>query len=771
MPVVMRLPDEMAPARRMAALVWWGLIGVALLAYAAHVVLGLAGGAHDLFDGAVYTAIVLAASLGILARGVLVAGERLAWTLIGLGALVWSVGELYWWRVMADLPDPPFPSIADALYLALFPPLYAGLVLLVRHRVGHFHASQWLDGVAGTLMVAAFGAGVVLPPVVAAGEGNAAEVATNLAYPLGDLVVLALLAALAALTGWRPGRSVGLLALGCAIFASADVLYLYRVAIASELSPGVPELLWALGLVVMGLGALQSPAPPAAVRLEGWRVMVIPTIVSLGSVGLLVFDHYSDQGAVGVWLAAAALLVCMARAALTFRENIALADAHRQAVTDSLTGLPNRRLFNDRAERAIARARRDGLRVAVMIIDLDRFKEVNDTLGHRSGDVLLQEVARRLVRSVRESDTIARLGGDEFAVLLPDATDAAGAARAAAALCDVIAEPILLEGLSLDTEASIGIALFPGDGDDVAQLLQRADVAMYTAKGDHLGYAFYGAEHDHYSPERLALVGELRTGIEEGQLVLHYQPQVDLETGDMAGVEVLLRWQHPVRGLLAPDEFVPLAEHTTLIIPLTLHVITRALAQLVEWDAQGRRLSVAVNVSARNLLDPGFADAVDACLSLAGVEPGRLELEITETVLMANPARAMEVLSRLSDMGVGLSIDDFGTGYSSLDYLKRLPVDVLKIDKSFVMNMADDPADAMIVRSTIDLARNLGLRVVAEGIEDQSAYDMLRSLGCHVGQGFLMSRPVLPADLELLLDGRDAGGTVPAGVSAAAPSP
>ena len=755
------ISDDLSPRSRVAALVWWALVVAGLAAYAAYVFLGV-GSDADLFDGWIYTGVVLSASVGILARGVLVRRERPAWILIGLGALTWSTGELYWWRVMAALEDPPFPSIADAMYLGLFPFLYAGLVLLVKARVKHFHASQWLDGLSGALLVAAVGAAVLLPPIVAAGGNGVAEVATNLAYPLGDLIVLGLLAALAALTGWHPGRAVAFLALGCGIFAMADVIYLYRVASGGDLTPGLMEVLWATGLVVMGIGALQPSSEPPEARLEGWRLMAIPTTVSLGALAVLVHDHYDGQGDVAVWLAATALIVCMARAALTFRENIALADSHRQAVTDSLTGLPNRRLFIDRVDRALAHARRGGRRVAVMIIDLDRFKEVNDTLGHRSGDVLLQEIARRLSRSVRESDTIARLGGDEFAVLLPEVTDAAGAALVAEDLGRAIAEPIVLDGLSLDTEASIGIALFPGDGDDVAQLLQRADVAMYTAKGDHAGHAFYGPEHDNYSPERLALVGELRNAIESDQLVLHYQPKVDLTTGELAGVEVLVRWQHPVRGLLPPNDFVPLAEHTTLIKPLTLHVLNRALAQVVEWDRQGRRLSVAVNVSARNLLDPDFADAVAACLALAGVEPERLELEITETVLMANPARAMEVLSRLSEMGIALSIDDFGTGYSSLDYLKRLPVNVLKIDKSFVMNMAADPADAMIVRSTIDLARNLGLRVVAEGIEDQSAYDMLQSLGCHVGQGFLMSRPVSSTDLEELLDGEGyAGRSVP----------
>ncbi len=748
------IADGLSRRNRILAYLWWGVVGAGLAAFTAHALLGVGDtpGGTELFDGWIYTALVLAASLGILGRAAAVREERAAWALIGLGGLIWGGGELYWWRALQDLEEAPFPSAADALYLSFYPLVYAGLLLLLRARVRHFHASQWLDVVAACLIIAAVGVGVVLPPIVADGEGSVAAVATNLAYPLGDLVVLALLAALVALTGWRPGRAVGLLALGCAIFAAADVAFLFLVATGAEVTPGVAELLWSLALVVMGIAAWQPAGRSSSAQLEGWRIMILPASVASASLALLVYIQYDDSSPAVAWLAAAAMVVCMVRASLTFRENIALADSHRQAVTDSLTGLPNRRLFNDRAEQAVARARRVGERVAVMIIDLDRFKEVNDTLGHHSGDVLLQEVAQRLTRAVRDSDTIARLGGDEFAVLLPDVRDQEAAASVAAVLGAAIADPIMLEGLSLDTEASIGIALYPDDGDDVSHLLQRADVAMYTAKSDHLGHAFYGPENDHYSPERLVLVGELRRAIEQDELVLHYQPKVDLESGGLIGVEVLVRWQHPSRGLLPPGDFIPLAEHTTLIKPLTLHVLNRALKQCKEWERQGRELNVAVNVSARNLLDPDFGDAVEACLELWQVPSSRLELEITESVLMTNPARALEVLRRFSDMGVTLSIDDFGTGYSSLEYLKQLPVNVLKIDRSFVMNMADQPADAMIVRSTIDLARNLGLRVVAEGIEDQFSYDLLRQLGCSTGQGFLMSRPVPSAEIERMLD-------------------
>ena len=356
--------------------------------------------------------------------------------------------------------------------------------------------------------------------------------------------------------------------------------------------------------------------------------------------------------------------------------------------------------------------------------------------------------AQRLRGALRESDTVARLGGDEFAVLLPSVPDVTSAERVAIELGRAISASIVVEGVSLDTEASIGITLFPDHGTDVSELLQRADVAMYTAKSDSLSFSVYGAAQDSYSPERLALVGELRRAIEQGELVLHYQPKVRLSSGELLGAEALVRWQHPERGLLPPSEFIPLAEHTTLIKPLTLYVLERALEECRRWEGHGHRLSVAVNISARNLLDAEFADAVAASLERWGLSPDRLELELTETALMGNPVRALGVLRHLGGTGVVLSIDDFGVGYTSLNQLKSLPIRVLKIDRSFVLNMSTNAADAMIVRSTIDLGHNLGLQVVAEGVESRGIQEALRELGCDIGQGFHIGRPMARAQFE-----------------------
>ena len=427
-----------------------------------------------------------------------------------------------------------------------------------------------------------------------------------------------------------------------------------------------------------------------------------------------------------------------------------------QALHDALTDLPNRTLFHDRVHQALTSARRDHVPAAVMIMDLDRFKEVNDTLGHASGDELLKQVGIRLRESLRESDTVARLGGDEFGVLLPKVLDSAAAVAVARKLRTTLEEPFTIHGLALQMEASIGIALYPDHGTNVQSLLQRADVAMYVAKEHPAGCEVYTRERDAYSPDRLTLLTELRRAIDRGQLVLHYQPKVDLRTGEIHGVEALVRWKHPERGMVPPDEFIPPAQKTGVIGPLTMFVLDEALRQCRTWALQGLDLCVAVNLSTRNLLDVHLPDTVGELLSRWEVHPSLLELEITESTILADPVRAMQVLSRLDEMGVRLAIDDFGTGYSSLAYLKRLPVDELKIDKSFILGMEESENDAVIVRSTIDLGRNLGLRVVAEGVETSTAWNRLASLGCDIAQGYSLSRPVPASDLTEWIQARTA---------------
>ena len=424
------------------------------------------------------------------------------------------------------------------------------------------------------------------------------------------------------------------------------------------------------------------------------------------------------------------------------------------ALHDPLTGLPNRTLFHDRAAQAIRTARREADRVGLMILDLDRFKEINDTLGHHNGDVLLKDIGGRLRSALRESDTVARLGGDEFGVLVPRLDDPETARHVAEKLRAALRGPLSLEGVTLDIGASLGIALFPDHGIDVESLLQRADVAMYVAKEDHSGSEIYSPTRDVYSPSRLALAAELRRAIDDGELVLHYQPKASLRSGRIAGVEALVRWQHPERGLIFPDEFVPLAERTGMIRDLTHEVVDAALRQLRAWRDRGLELSVSVNLSARDLLDVSLPERVSSLLERHGIGGDSLELEITESVILADPIRAQAVLARLDELGIRLAVDDYGSGYSSLGYLTRLPIREIKIDRSFVMNMERDENDAVIVRSTVDLGRNLGLDVVAEGVESRAVWDELAELDCDLCQGYFLSRPLDPQALEAWLRDR-----------------
>jgi len=418
---------------------------------------------------------------------------------------------------------------------------------------------------------------------------------------------------------------------------------------------------------------------------------------------------------------------------------------------DTLTELPNRTYFHERAQAAVAAARSSGRPAVIAIIDLDRFKDVNDTLGHPNGDRLLVEVARRLAERTRSGDTVARLGGDEFGVILRDVDDPE---VLLARLRTVIDREIEVSGLPLSVEASVGYVIAPADGSDVDELLQRADVAMYEAKARHAGVIRYDPGQDRYDAADLGLVAELRRAIDDGALVLHYQPKVDLAEGRVEAVEALVRWRHPVHGLLPPGRFLPLAEQTDLIEPLTDWVLRTALADMATAGLPAD-LGVAVNVSARNLSRADFADRVLAVLDASGFAPERLILEITETALLADPPGAAGLLSALAGRGVRISIDDFGQGHTSLGYLSALPVHELKIDRAFVSGMLTDPGHAAIVRSIVDLGHNLALRVVGEGVETADTMACLRRAGCDVAQGYLIARPMPLADLAAWLPAAD----------------
>jgi diguanylate cyclase (GGDEF)-like protein len=482
----------------------------------------------------------------------------------------------------------------------------------------------------------------------------------------------------------------------------------------------------------------------------------VSTVIALTS-GSRIRDEFSSElmrqtANEGVLLGLAPLAVLAVNSSLAMFPLLALpllavqrAGSHalasrRLALTDALTGLPNRVMFADQARRAIATAERSDAPVVVMLIDLDRFKDINDTLGHHYGDEVLRQMSERLTALLDPRDTVARLGGDEFAVLLRSGADGMAVA---AAIRRALAEPFDAEGVSLELGGSVGVAVHPEDGADVETLMQRADVAMYQAKEGATGVERYSVQQDDSSLARLALAADLRRALEKSEFVPFFQPKIDLRTGAVVGAEALLRWNHPTQANVSPDVFIPLAEQTGLIVPVTLQVISAAIRECSLWRARGRGdLSVAVNLSARVLVDPDLPAHVEELCRCWDLPTRALVLEITESMIVDDPARTLPIVERLADLGVRLSIDDFGTGYSSLEYLKVLPVREMKIDRSFVAGMSSDLRDAAIVRHSIDLGRSLGLRVVAEGVESAEDHAILAGMGCDQAQGFHYSRPV-----------------------------
>ncbi|MEV0093187.1 bifunctional diguanylate cyclase/phosphodiesterase [Streptomyces sp. NPDC050738] len=476
------------------------------------------------------------------------------------------------------------------------------------------------------------------------------------------------------------------------------------------------------------------------------------------------------QGLVGVALLGIAPLICVVAMsvpvllplfavpliALDSTLWIARARAEEQ-LRDPLTGLPNRQWLLERTWSALEDAENDGARAALVLIDLDRFRSVNDTLGHLAGDRLLLQIADRLRLALPRGAEAARLGGDEFAVLLPVTDSATSAIQIARRLVAELGAALDLDGLTLVLEASAGVAVFPDHALDAEGLLRRADVAMYQAKRDRTGVEAYESKRDSNTPDRLGLLGDLRRALDAGDVELHYQPKVRFD-GQVAGLEALVRWVHPERGRVSPDEFIAIAETSGLMPHLTEYVLETALAQVARWRKQGLKVPVAVNVSPRDVHTPGFAGAVAARLARHGVPAGALQLEITEHVLLEDPQRAADTLAGLTGHGVKMSLDDFGTGYSSLVHLRKLPVSELKIDRSFVARLAVDNEDAEIVRCTIDLAHSLGLVVVAEGVEDDETWERLQEMGCDAVQGWLVAAAMPPAEATAWLLARGPRG-------------
>ena len=728
------------------------LVVLSLTAYVTSLVVRGPGHPSVLLDGWLANAVLVGAAVLCLLRALLVRTERVAWLSMGVGLAAWDAGNIYWWVVIRNLEEAPYPSLADAGWLTFYPFAYVTVVLLVRRAVERFQASMWFDGLIGGLGAGALSASLFLESILAGASGSTAAVATNLAYPVGDLLLLVLTIGVFAVLGWRPGRAWWVLAAGFVTFAIGDTAYLFQIASGTYTVGTLLDAVWPVAAVLLALAAWQRPQERREARLEGWPVLVLPALFAVVCLAVLYRATMVDTAPLATALALMAVVAALTRTGLTFREVNALAESRLQARTDELTGLPNRRTVYE-ALTDVDLSLASGGTVAVLLIDLDRFKEINDSLGHAAGDALLRQIGPRLAGELRSGDLLARLGGDEF-VVISEGVDVGGATDLANRLRAQLQQPFDFGTMSLTVDASIGIALGPDDATAGEELLQMADLAMYSAKARRVGVAVYDDARDGRGRHRLETVEQLRSGMQRGELVLHYQPKLAMSTDEVTGVEALVRWQHPTRGLLYPDAFIDLAESFGLMAQLTTTVLDAALDQARAWADQGRSLSVAVNVSPSNLVDEQFPSEVETMLERHRLPATALVLEVTESLLMEDRERAVAVLTRLRDAGVGVAIDDYGTGYSSLAYLAELPVSELKLDRAFVGAMTSSPRNSAIVTSTLQLAHALGLVLVAEGAEDQPTADALAELGCDLMQGYHLSRPLPPDHLATWLDAR-----------------
>jgi diguanylate cyclase (GGDEF)-like protein len=732
----------MSPARHRALTVGWALAGAGLAYSAVYDTVGvLPGGvARDVL----FCAIFVAAAGICLARAAWVPTERAAWLAIGLGISLYAAGwiiDLFGYQGKA-----PMPSLSDPFWLGAYLGLYPGVVLLGRERYARRGLGMWLDGLIGGLALGAATAATALQASLSQVHAHDNAVVVGAAYPVADVALLTFLATMYAGSMWRPSRSGTMFVAGLLVLVAVDVLYAIDSASGGWVAGQIYDPLWGVAMLAVAAAAW-LPARRATLQRQTRRALLFPSAFASVAVGILVYGQTTSLNYVAIGLAVLALVIVMVRMALLLKETAALAVSRKLSLTDDLTGLGNRRSFTAELDAAIA----DQRQVALLMIDLDQFKELNDTLGHHLGDELLRCVGPRLESTMRQGDVVARLGGDEFGVLLGGA-DTDEAMVAAGRLRAALGRPFSLAGISLHVGASVGIAVFPEHAEDASTLLRHADVAMYKAKRGRTGHEVYASEGDHHSRDRLELAGEVRRALAQDELALHYQPVAELRTGALVGVEALVRWRHPERGLLAPGAFLPAIEHTEVMREVSHRVLAMAICQAGAWFRQDREWRVAVNLSATDLLDRALVDDVAALLRRYGTPARRVTLEVTESVLMTDPARAMEVLGDLRALGVRLALDDFGTGWSSLTHLQRMPVDEIKIDRSFVAAMATDASSAAIVSSTVDLAHALGLRVVAEGIEDEATWTRLRAVGCDAAQGYYLAEPLASGELEAQID-------------------
>ncbi|OBA74843.1 diguanylate phosphodiesterase [Mycobacterium sp. 1554424.7] len=721
-------------------------LGIGVATFAVTSVADPDAARNAFFAKGLYPALNLSAAALIAFRAYRVAADRLAWALIAAGMAVSAAGDIVY---ATWVPAGQSPSAADPEYLAFYPFLYAGLLLLMRSRLTSVPLPIRLDSLVCALAAAAAGVALRAGPMHAAAVRAPATVLVGLVYPWGDLVLLALTAGMLPILGWRTGFRWVLLVVGFVAFAVADTAYLFETADGAYRVGTTLDSLWPAASLLVAMASWapwSSTPPPPRHRLGSYAVPVACTVVALG----VVVSHNSRLATV---LAALSLIAIAARFSATFRDVSILAESHKQAMTDELTGLPNRRSLataltglSDSAPAGPLSVPGAPSRRALLLLHLYEFDEISDSVGSHFGDDLLGHVAKRLANCVRREDLLARVGDDEFAILLAEGSDLIAARAQAGRLLEAMSEPFALDPMTLQVDARIAIALCPDHCDHPQELLNRAEAAIPHAKAAVSKIAVYDSAFEMYRDNDPNLVEELRSALFDGQLTVHYQPKINAGDGSVHSVEALLRWQHPSRGLLLPEEFLSAAERAGLMRQVANRAIDVALEQIRSWRDQGMPLAVAVNLSTTNLLDLDLVSTIERLLQTHGLSPDSLIVEITESALV-DSARSRNTVAALQRLGVRISLDDYGTGWSSLARLQDVSVDELKLDRIFVARLAQDPRSVAIVRSTVALARSLGADLVAEGVEDEVTLRAVRRYGCTITQGFVHSPPLPAYDL------------------------
>ena len=698
------------------------------------------------YDSVLYPALNIAAAAFVLLRAYKVRAERWPCLLIGAGMACSAAGDVVYalW-----VPSGQMPSVADPLYLAFYPLVYAGMVLLMRDRLKRVPTAFRLDALICGLTLGAVAAAIATGPIDAALQGEPAAVLVGLAYPVGDLLLLALTAGMLPILGWRAELRWGLMIAGFMSYAVADTAYLFQATAGTYLEGTWVDACWPIASLFIAFAGW-VPSSGTAPRPKPVLAAYVPAILC-GGIALAV-AVMANQTRVAVALSALTLIAVAWRFAVTFRDVSATAEAHRRAMTDELTGLPNRMSLATtltavpvEESSALFRSR---LSRALLLLDIDQFDEINYFAGRRAGDQLLNDVAARLTRAVRPDDVVARTGGDEFAILFADGVDNTTVRARAGAILEALRAPFELDPITVQVDSSISIALFPDHCDHPNDLLNCVETTMAHAKDAVGKIVIYDAgrvreeqDNDDY------LVEELRGALSNDELTCFYQPKICADDGRVHSVEALLRWEHPTRGLLLPEEFLPTAERAGLMRQVANCVVNLALGQVQAWRTEGLRMTVAVNMSMVNLLDLDLVDTVDRLLSAHGVPPEALILEITEGTFANDSSRSRKTVYALRRLGVRISLDDYGTGWSSLARLQDLSVDELKLDRVFVSRLAEDPRSIAIVRSTVALAHSLGADLVAEGVEDEATLQALRRYGCNITQGYVHTPPLPGGEL------------------------